>query len=452
MTAQPNPTIDYIAKLNELTLEGQPEGANGWVLVRDIIINDLEYDPDMVEGNETFQSLSRIGLAGLETGSWDNAKFQPYIEELESHRSLIRKLDAIRSFPKFQIPYPYKGESVFDSTENGIQQPLWDVLLFDAYGPIRRLCITNKYLMRAAANRGDYDDVVERFSTSLLLSDALARHPLAIDQLVALAIKSDVFTELTRLLNEFKFPLDALESLIAMVEAFDRPISTSANRWLRGEQLVAFDCAQWSHSTRLFGAEFILVDQFEILTGGGLFGPGLPVELEVFRNIGSLFFTGRQKHDVEAEQAYLELSEIIELPRREFHDSARVLYSKYERSPFQMESSLRSLVGAIDVIRWRETYFHGVRVMLFIERHYAIHGEWPGTLVVAMSEVDARDPISGREYHYEFVGERANQRPYVLSMPWNLNNGSDPEINAIRPGFDEAGLEILESENSEVVP
>lgn len=428
MTANPQPTIDYVAMLNELTREGQPEGEDAWPVYQTMFRDTFGYDPDQRSDHELFESLRQIRRSQLLNGDWDDPKHDEGRTALARLAPVLPKLDQAATYRRFEALVSSHDASSPDFVpgDTSIRNaPLEYNELFSALRDLR------KGAMRDAAHRGDFDAVAHHLSMLFRMGDQLALQRPLMNHYVAAACVSSGALELARLLDEFDVPATAAREMLAIVDELEWSANGVALRFIEGERVVLLDYFGSMHCEPTFGARVLSADAVDRVLWGFL-SEEIPMETSMFRNVGSVFLPGLA--DVERDVAH-----IVALSRRavavpiEQIESLDARHAKrFDRGAPMIRKTWNAMIRSIILMRDNESIVHGVRVMLLLEIHHAETGKWPQAIEDVLSVEEFTDPISGEPFHYERTPSDPHGRPYELRIPWENSVTTRREINRPR--------------------
>ena len=444
--AEPGPAraVEALDRLNALTLEGQPEGENGWDELRRFFRQECGITAQGEPGNERWAALkaAQYDMDALSGSPWDDPRLDELKGQLETWLWVLPAMDRAAAAPRFAIPFRIDGDSLTDEADDteGVVSPMRS-------GPalLRPIFAVNLSEMRAATERGDFDEAARRCETSIALSEGVMRHPAMIDCVLGLAHQGSALQELCYSLNEHDWPAAHCDELIGA-------ISEGVSWKSRLEVIPAREmAATWTFVGPMFseGGVFLMWkydrmrgDMEGIFSGGSGKAPGDPPSLlERLGNLRAIAAPRREELEESWEEAKVEC---VKAMRGEpFRDGESVfgegltLPDSVRDLIFLEPRSFREFGRQLQRV---EAHAAATQVMLRLEMFHAETGRWPKALTDAMSEEQATDPVSGSLFDYKLTPDEA--RPYAMRFPEGAKYISkreegdryDPfDVNQVRP-------------------
>jgi len=421
----PGPDPAALARLNALLEEGQPEGENGWDVMRDFLRETRGESALGEDLNEAWTLLKDpyVDPSELFNNDWDDPRLAEHRKALQTFVTLLPPVETAMAYPRYFVPYRSDG-AVFSGTPDtlgdGISIPT------TLYTPLRKLTIISAVAMRRAANEGRWNDVARLFETGMALAERLSRQALLIEWLIGMSMESVTLQELRRLINEFDIPEPASRRMLQALARHGHPWRNS-DRLIKGE--VEYGKA-WSRAAYSDDGVFLWWRAEQIFRWATLSDPTL---VDRLGNLRSMVAPSRARMEEIWEQQEGAAGRTF---RNERTEEDRALSGL---SPFPSEDMNEVMLltmeqyGTAGQLARRQTAEEAATaVMLRLELYHASEGRWPTGLSEAMNEIDFRDPVTGVPFAYERVAEE--RRPYVLRSPSGAEylDGREDELNPIR--------------------
>ncbi|TVQ32576.1 MAG: hypothetical protein EA376_05375 [Phycisphaeraceae bacterium] len=438
ISAEPVPEWDSVERLNELVASRQPEEENAWPIYKRILIHELGYEsfPSM-RGNDLYDELGTLSSGQNEhfriTGDWNDPMWEEYRARFERLRHLLTLLDEAAAAPGFAYPY---GD--YDSGDESILGP--PGILLPELGAFRFLARLNTIGLRAAAAGGDWDEVVQRLRTGLGMARHLTYQATMIEWIVGRGIATELLTELQRALMENDVPSIHCEEALAALSEATWPAIPISNA-LDGERLFIQSMLQWLYTPGQRG--FL---HYRSIHDLGLERALDPLDTDlyhqpVFNRIVNLhpkmiMTPRREASERIIEEVWVEIDAHLWRERLGLDSLNSLILDRTENADvprFLLEYVARPLYNFFLC----KTMHRSASVMLRLEAHHARTGEWPDSLLDAMSPDDATDPVTGLQFRYDRVFEDPHGRPYLLrapdSYPYTPQVEGWPVLNQPRP-------------------
>ena len=415
INADINPTVDNIAKLNQLLADSQPVGDNAWDVYRDLLVNDLGLTTQGSIGARWHAFYSFTGSGDLLQGAWADVDRSQAIAQLKTYRDLFDKLDLAARMPVFIKPYPHGGDALIGDQTPTKLTPAWSILLPEL-GTLRRLEKLNAFEMRAAAETGDWDEVVRRFKSGLALGKGLTNQGTIIENIVSVSIMAISTGELARLLNEHNIPIKTDRALLNAIDSLHFSARAINHHLIDGEMLIAEDMIQWLYSDDGHGGGAFLPGPASTMIATGVTSPTTFGE-RLLNPLGALI--ADRKTTTKAVHRFSdEVHQYIDTPvlQRAPHEVyMRTMLSNPSLVVMNMVTPVYT--HAVRTTELIEEKLAAIRVMLLLEIHHSQTGAWPATLAEAMDEQDRRDPVMGEPFIYRLTPGDPAGRPYELRLP-----------------------------------
>ncbi len=431
LTTRPNPSIDYIAQLNEMVARDQPLGENAWDDLRALIVDGLGRDGDMTvpPGPSAVAANSFAASSQLLRGSWDAANRTADIATLRSFDDLLEQLAATAAKPAFHAPYVHQGNALTGELDASNRQMLYDSLLLPWLGPARRLVSLNTQAMRVDAAEGRWEDFVLRVETGVAIGDGVMRQASLIEQLVGYSIMVETCVEAVRSSYECDPPAPVMRRVIDILENCDWSRIESTHRWVEAERFHLIDFIQWSYSDDGDG-NGLLTSMGPFLTMSGGPGTGQSPVTNSFFCLYGLFEADRAQAERRINERFAKIKELSlqgTLDKRKFDqilsDDAGTDFVSMVLYVF-----LPALDRAVRHGQMLESSLHGWRLALLLKLHERESGAWRESLLDVVTESDATDPVSGKLFDYVRTPDDASGRPIQLFIPWMDRTRPDAEI------------------------
>lgn len=428
-TAEPNPAVDYRAKMRELAEQhagvSRSDGEEAWALLVEIL--------DQVDQIHSSQE-GRIAESGFEArDEYDQGSIE--YDRVYYRRAfpanVQREIDAIDRI---------RNEGVFDLLQKFVASspgigPLGpDVPLsadiFKLHLPkARMLAQLLTAAMRLSLTKGDYQLVAARCEEALALSSTISHQGTLIDYLVAMAIEQLTLRELRYELNDVAFDEAICDRILDSVRKHDL---ARVNLPIEGERIQLYDDLQWSFSDDGNGDGYLVsgLAQFTIpgftepkqtIIGATMSRFLYPSRAELL-NLGDRMIDGCLARSLLLQSSGFSATSPLARPGSDFSD-------RYLMVTLVVES----LQKTVDRQPSRWVSREGTRIMLAIEAFYARHSRWPGALDELVPDILPKapiDPIHGGTFGYRLVDNDRFGRPYILysfGLDATDDGGVEPE-------------------------
>ncbi len=425
--AKPEPSINYLAQLNELVQRVQPEGENAWPLYRRILSREFGITGSQSETTPLARELQQfIRQTTLLHSNWDQIDRTAEVATLDKFQPLLQMLDHAAEHSAYFMPYNIDGVLTDDPIPFDLSKPLQKMPL-SALSGLNMLRRLNTLAFRAAFERGDWNEALRRLRTGLRIGDHLSNRLFLIEQALAYSSVERILVEASQTLDSTEVSPDHASEMLNALAELRFSTRDLAPRFIEAEQTAWKDMVQWVHSRNGVFLPNAFFDFYEEYGNS----PMLPMQTFPRMNIAGPWLGG-------ASMAINQIAEInqfeLEMIDQALRDDADGLWDAFffDRAwhpvpaffgfklNFYYRRSLRldSLVA-------------GLRLMLLLEIYHAETGDWPELVTSAVSIENATDPVSGDLFIYERTPLDEHGRPYELRIPW-LDSG-DPQAIVNRP-------------------
>lgn len=403
INAQPSPTVDTIAQLNALALEGQPEGENAWDAYRQLFdetFGDLRGAPRVA------MPLAHIRAFEPMRGAWSDRERNTLEEWLDSRESFLQRGALIAQFERFAIPLARYSNSY----TYGPYAHMTTISVQDRSDPnsnvLRVLLEMNEARMRTAAHRGDWNRVAEGIRFGIDILEQTSVQP----DVGPITYHSAFQFVLAQIMNELVIPNSACELFLSEINQFDLNRDTLLGRSLLRFELGMNDAIQWSHTESglplltPYENDIFQLNGYRRTIASTLFRPWSPG-----KRIAQREMKARLTHHANA---------IDDLRQSLIESRSRFFDLPFDHPIFSNMAFGYSPVQLAGILLEAESQHASLAVMLKLEMHFNETGEWPESLVDIMPEEDALDPVSGEIFEYERTPNDPYGRAYVLRVPW----------------------------------
>jgi hypothetical protein len=311
------------------------------------------------------------------------------LADLRMFKRLLAHLDLAADSIAYRAPYSASGDilnptSLAESDEAfGISVP--HTAMF------RNLGTLNVIEMRLAVERNDWPEVVRRVKTGIRLARHLRSEPYAFATVLSLSIERTTLRQLRLIALEYEISIDAAQSLLALLRSEGEP--PSAHVALLSDKILLPSTIVYVITDRRKDHDWWSLEswryQFEQPRASGAIADGL---------------------------RYLDaMSAFAASPR---HKRATVDVP----SPGSAEFVTGGYGRIIDENDAARTEHHATRIILLLERHHALTGEWPAALEDIMPHEETLDPNTLAPFGYTLTP--GGPFPFSLLAP--------PEADFIR--------------------
>jgi hypothetical protein len=441
MTAEPEPSIDFIAMQNELVAAGQPQGEDGWPALRTIIVDGLGRTGDArkVVGTRHAAATAFNRSSALQFGEWDEINRTADIAQLETFDDLLEPLIAAMQAPRFHAPYVHKGNALTGELDPDHQTMLISTIDISWLGSARLLVSLNTMAMRVAAAQGDWDEFLDHFRAGMALGERVMRQATLIEQLVGMAIISSAICEAVLSCHEFDPPPSVIDAAVNIIDGLAWSREESTRRWISAERNWILDVIQWSYSSRgSGGGQLVMPDVLLMIASGPMLPMALPSEHVT--QFAGLFVEGRDRANLRINAMFDEILTRSAMPPNERGDVDDVIEKHADRGfiGVLLRITTPALDRAMSQGKTLDSTLRGHRLGLLLKRYQLQTGEWPERLEDAVSLEDSTDPISGEPFIYERLIDDESGRPFVIRIPWHDPERSIDHIHTARWSLSDA--------------
>ena len=403
INAQPHPTVDTIAQLNALALEGQPEGENAWdayVAAYDEAFPNADALPREQQPNG-FMRRSEIYR-----GAWEDTDRTPLIEWLDEHRALLDRVDEISQLERFVPVFKHGATTAPDGREFAslVLVRSSDQIDWRAIDTLQNLNISQ---MRVSAEAGDWDDVAARMRTGLRIAIQRSKWPRSMDLLRMISSYALMRSAVSFILNEYDVPTPACQAMLDALDAWDVDMDLVLRRVGEATSIEYVDAIQWLHTS----------SGVPLLTEWDNEFNSLPMSIRILIERPLRPWAPGDAHARDVAQRYIaHFERTLTLTHKDFQANHH-MYRGHKHHKALMVVGMTAAAG-MKTIRALESFHAALRVMLRLEMYFNEMGHWPDSLLDAMSEAEARDPFSGEMFEYELAPNDQSGRPYELRIGW----------------------------------
>ena len=403
VTVQPNPSIDYATKLQELSAANQPPGENAWPMLVEAARMLAEVQSAMDDPLSPFDPFDFKPLYLEDTSPEVLSKLQHTITELRT-AGVFDQLALAAQRPNAVRPQSQmQGESLLFQT------------IPDA-GLLRRLALARIASMYQALAQGDAEEAVAALDQSLYVAQAHTHQSLIIEHLIGLAIATKAVGRLRQALMQNQFEA---KTYARMLETIQQRLPFGSNEIaIHGERLILLDMIQRVYSDNgKGGGRLLLAETDDILqTGMGSPTSGVPAIV----NLGGLLYANRieiTKATNDFFDHFIRLSKLSRAERRAdpFDEDVFVQALGWRYMPLNMLiPALGRFVDSRDVI---DCEIAGTIIMLALEQYRAQTGQYPDSLqelAPAILEDIPSDLFSAQGFVYRKLSNDPLDKGYVL--------------------------------------
>ncbi len=433
MTAQPRPTVDYIAKLNALTLEGQPEREDAWPVYRKIIFETFEYDPIEFEGNATYTRLRSLLGSHIFHGRWDDSRLDVAKSHLVAAYPLLTAFDQATALPGLAVPFDASYSSSTERLDEYGMTLAASAAPFRIGAPFRYLATVNAAAMRAAFEVEDWDEALARLESGLAQIEQQALQRFLVVHLSSSASIELLLTELCHQLDEKSMSPWVADAISDRLLVFQTRMAERMTNWIDGEALIREDSVQWIYGQSLPWNSLVLGDFIEVISVWA----ARPAEVAYLGDFGGLFLADREQSVASIESWREFLHRVYESPPSVWDSFGEPYHQQFGTVPVHMLEDWGLHRRVLNQFHTRQSRIAGVRVMALLESALANGNEPPKSLLEVISENDARDPVSGSFFEYQIIDDEADVREYVLRVPWLPQDDYHAIINSKRLTIDQ---------------
>ena len=412
-TAEPNPAIDYRAKLRELAEYHAGVSSNHADEAWDFLVAAMNL-ADEIDSEVVLQPASTEfePRDEYDQGSIDflrvicgrvvpsNVDRERRVIELMGERGVFRPLGRLADIGPGLRPV-------------GPNRPLMADRIRPEYLKGQMLAKARVASMRLASAAGDFNEAAAAVDETLALSHTMASQGMLISYLVGRAIEQLTLGELRHELLEAEFSEASCRQILGSLQRHTLP---PIELPLEGERLYSYDTIQWSFSDDGAGNGYLVSSLIEYIT------PTFPEpEQTFFGATKSRFFWPARAEIMKLTDQVVDAS----LARAQLRPSIRSnvaretmpLTSGYPKGYESVGMLGDSLLQFVDVEPRSSVLREGTRVLVALELFYAQHARWPQALDELVPDILPNvpvDPLHGGPFGYRLVDNDRFGRPYIL--------------------------------------
>lgn len=427
LTAKPTMSVDYAAKLVELSESYQSsEGENAWPVISELgaeassiemtYFDEIEAQATRDYGSQgPFDDHLFPDLRRITEGEFNPAACRVELELLARLRQarIFSRLDQIVSMTRAVRP-KHEGPEPLSAPNLGVRN-------------ILSMARQRIAAMRIAAHENDTREFVRAFEQAMALGRFASYQPSMWDWVVGAAIQMEALEEVGHDLAEGTGDPVLCRELLGVIDR--QPLLLTLDIALEGERALMLDIIQDTHTDdshgngRLIPAELAAYEEWMFL---------FPDPLDVvpvwrYGRIGNLawfVFPDRRETTRPTNEYFDRMIEFAAMPIGERRSSAFDEYeSEWSRALPRNQIILRELFagGASHAITEGERMLlelAGCRIMIALKAYQATHGRFPDGLERLVPEFLAEiplDPITGESFAYRLApDDDPHGRPYLL--------------------------------------
>lgn len=449
ITGKPRPSIDYVAKFNELRASVQPDGDDDAMDLLTTVLDRFSAVKSKVDeaARDAGDAGDDLYFESLYVGPFREQAWPTQLSALNTLRddgtlALSAKMAATNRciFP------PVTGSSL---SLQYINQSV------AALGSLRDYAKVQAARMRVAAHAQDWPDFIAAVDESLAAAQFASREPALLPAINAIAVQLLILEQLRYALVDYQLDESTALTLREVIgKRLDVPDCAFA---VAGERMIALDQLQcwYTPSGR------ISLDSFNALSGDSFFPRTTDAAKgDVASTLGAAMavaFPGRSTAKRLVNDCFDDLARLSQLPLSKVQklNSAGWLI----HVPMNQVAVGRSLHDPTNFSRLfitRRASLQATRLLLAIEAYQGRNGHAPGSLDEPHPDfitANPNDPVCDKPYHYKRLDGDEHQRPFLLwscgideedngGTPighkgwWNGPPGTDWIINAPREDFE----------------
>ena len=412
-TAEPNPAVDYRAKLRELAEYHAGVSADdadkAWGIVVDAMNLVGEIDSELVSqlASTDFEPRDEYDQGSIDFGRLIHSQVIP--NNVDRERLAIEQM---RDRGVFSLLG--KLADIGPGLRSvGPNVPLMADITRRDRSNARGLGEARVASMRLASATGDFNEAAAAVDETLGLSRTMASQGVLIDYLVGRAMEQSTLRELRHELLEAEFSEASCRQILGSLQRHTLP---PIELPLEGERLYSYDTIQWSFSDDGAGNGYLVSSLIEYIT------PTFPEpEQTLFGTANSRFFWPARAEIMKLTDQVIDAS----LARAQLRPSIRSnvgreamsLTSGYPKGYESVGMLGDSLQRFVDVEPRSSVLREGTRVSVALELFYAQHRRWPRELDELVPDILPEppvDPLHGGPFGYRLVDDDRFGRPYIL--------------------------------------
>lgn len=228
VTTQPGITKNWVAEINALRAEREPEGEAAWPLYRDIIVNDFglssaaDESPSPLRSdiNESYQR--QVYPDPLRHADWTSMHFDFHRGILARADAALAKLDRAADRPRFGRDHVNVGDPL-SGEQNASARAMGLFIKMPELGELRHLSWLNLFRMRDRASKGDWPGFESASRSGFILGAHVGRAGSLIEELVGVSIAARTLGILQAELVEKRIPAETCRALDRWMRAELRP-------------------------------------------------------------------------------------------------------------------------------------------------------------------------------------------------------------------------------------
>lgn len=412
-TAEPNPAVDYRAKLRELAEYhagiSSDDADEAWDLLVDAMNLAGEIDSEIVLqlASTDFEPRDEYDQGSIEYDRIYYGRTLPTNIQREA-----RAIELMRKEGVFDLLQQFT-ESGPGIAPSGPEMPLI-IGITDPYrSEARMLAQVLVASMRLSLADGDYNQVAAACNASLALGSTISYQGRLIDYLTAMAIEQLTLRELRYELIEAALDEETCQRILAALRQHHlAPIELP----IEGERICLYDKLQWSFSDDGNGDGYLVSSLTEFIM------PGFtePKHTLISATTSRFFYPSRAELLSLADptiDACLARSLLLPSSRISATLTLGSFSTGFSDRYAMVTLILDSLQMFVDRQPAKRISREGARIMLALEVFYARHSRWPDSLGELVPEILPQppvDPLHGGPFGYRLVENDRFGRPFIL--------------------------------------